>query len=232
MITAIYETINMFSASVPYIFQIKKFEENKSSEGFSKFVSLLSITSCTFRIFFRFGKYYHWSLLFQAIFLLMTHIRLLIVSVKYSAKKVSKSIQDNSQEIEDIISNKNENIFENFFYWEQIQLYLISISIVPLLLIGFGEILGFSSTVYNNSVGFINTIIESSLALPQVIEIYKTKNVENISFVMIMCWFLGDFIKVAYFISSGNPIQFVLIGIIQILFNSFILFYYIKFKLS
>lgn len=217
MITAIYEIINMFSASVPYIFQIKKFEENKSSEGFSKFVSLLSITSCTCRIFFRLGKYYHWSLLFQAIFLLVTHIKLLIVSVRYSAKKEE---------------NKSENIFINFFNWEQIQLYLIAISLTPLFLIGFGEIYEFSSPFYNNSVGIINTIIESSNSLPQVIEIYKTKNTENISFVMIMCWFLGDFIKVAYFISSGNPIHFVLIGVIQILFNSFILFYYIKFKLS
>mmetsp|Transcript_20010 Transcript_20010/g.20827 ORF Transcript_20010/g.20827 Transcript_20010/m.20827 type:complete len:242 (-) Transcript_20010:2-727(-) len=233
MLIHIYEIINIFSASMPYYAQIKKFKETKNSEGYSTLVSFFILTSSILKIFFWFGKYYHWSLLMQAILISATHVWLVYEAVKYKNINQYKleEPQNKEEEIEVILNvstkTKDESILFNFFAWNQIQLYAIFLVIYCFLLMGLCEIFGFENSFFIETLGLINTFIEGSMAIPQVLEINRTKNVQNISFVMIMCWFLGDFLKTYYFIVSGSPFQFMLIGIIQIVLNCIIVYQYL-----
>ena len=52
--------------------------------------------------------------------------------------------------------------------------------------------------------------------MPQVIENYKTKNPQNVSFSMIFCWFLGDSYRLFYNIKNKAPIQLVTSVLIQV----------------
>lgn len=237
MIRQIYELINIFSASMPYYFQVKKFQETKSSEGYSTLVSLLIITSSILKVFFWFGKYYHWSLLFQAILITLTHFWLVFEAVKYKNLKNNqlnltepKTINEHINFIEVVSKNEQEDIYKNFFQWNQIQLYAIFVVLYIFFLAALCENFGFNNWVFIEFLGLVNTCIEGSNAIPQVLEIYRTKNVNNISVVLILCWFFGDFIKLYYFIISNSPFQFILLGILQVSMNFVIVYYYIIYK--
>ena len=57
---------------------------------------------------------------------------------------------------------------------------------------------------------------QATLAFPQMIKNCKAKSVEGLSFVLIMTWFGGDFLKTVYFIIYKQPRQFILCGAIQL----------------
>lgn len=237
MIRQIYEIINIFSASLPYIAQIKKFQETKSSEGYSMKVSLCVITSCILKIYFWFGKFYHWSLLLQAILLTITHLWLVYEAVKF--KNINqfklnepKTFDENIEFINTVSLNSEEGLFNfsKFFNWNQIQLYAILIFIYTYILGCLSELLGFQDYFFIESMGIINIFIEGALAIPQVLEISKTKNVDNISVVLIACWFIGDLLKTYYFFVSGSPFQFSILGMIQVSLNCVIVYQYFLYK--
>jgi uncharacterized protein with PQ loop repeat len=48
-------------------------------------------------------------------------------------------------------------------------------------------------------IGYVGTIIEISLAFPQLIESYHKKSVEGVSFQMITMWIFADILKTTYF---------------------------------
>jgi hypothetical protein len=236
MIRQIYEIINIFSASMPYYAQVKKFQQTKNSEGYSTYVSLLVISSSILKIFFWFGKYYHWSLLLQAILITLTHFWLVYESVKYKNCSKFKLNEPSTlkEEFEFIASvsekSKDEEIFSSFFNWNQIQLYAIFVIIYVFSLGGLCYNFGFDNYYFIESLGFINVFIEGSLGVPQVVEINKTKNVDNISVILIFSWFIGDFLKTYYFIVSNSPFQFLLLGLIQVLINCVIVYQWLKYK--
>lgn len=63
----------------------------------------------------------------------------------------------------------------------------------------------------NNAKGYIQTVknisvlLESCLALPQMIMNYKRKSTDGLSLLMVIGWVLGDLLKLVYFIASNNP---------------------------
>ena len=235
MLIKIFEIINIFSASLPYYAQINKFKATKNSEGYSTLVSYLCIISCIIKIFFWFGKFYHWSLLMQAILLLIIHTWLIIEAIKWKninefKLKEPNTIKEYGKVISEVSLNCKDELFLNsIFSWKQIQLHLLFIFVFFFFTWGICEVCGFSNEFFIETLGISNTFIEGSLAVPQVLEIYKTKNVQNISVVLVLSWFIGDFIKTYYFIVSGSPFQFLLLGIIQITMNCVVVYFYILF---
>ena len=273
MITQIYEYINIFSASLPYYAQAKKFQETKNSEGYSLKVSLLILTSCILRIFFWFGNHFHWSLLAQAVLLIITHIWLINEAVKcknyqtvsdyitenknkYEESEINTLISGNTKETSNGIQkeylqlknpsenlklikelNKDEKFInkklfldEKFFNWKQFNFYAYYLVILVIVISTLYTIFGVENKIFNNTIGVFSSIIEGSMSAPQIYEIIKTKNVDNLSVTLIACWFIGDFIKTIYFFTSPTPFQFKLLGIVQITLNFIIVFLYLKYK--
>lgn len=254
----VFELVNIFSASLPYYLQLKKFQETKSSEGFSLKVSFMIITSCILRIYFRFGKYYHWSLFAQAVLLSLIHIWLIYEAVKcknynivsdfiennknkYNEKEIVnlKSVDKDIKELKSPVDNlllisklNKENIFDLkvFFNWNQLQYYLITILLFSLFVGFLCESFGMENIIFVEILGISNTIIEGSMALPQIFEINRTKNVDNLSIGLIASWFIGDFMKTYYFIVSGSPFQFLLLGIYQVTLNFCMVYLFLKYR--
>ena len=66
-----------------------------------------------------------------------------------------------------------------------------------------------NNKIFIHSLGILSAIFESLTCVPQVIENYKTKNSQNVSFTMIFCWFLGDSFRLYYNIKYKAPIQMI-----------------------
>lgn len=73
------------------------------------------------------------------------------------------------------------------------------------------------------SVGTISLLVESLLGTPQAIANFKRKSTKGMSLGMIGGWFLGDGFKTIWFIINGEPLQFLMCGIIQLTVDVIIL---------
>jgi uncharacterized protein with PQ loop repeat len=54
------------------------------------------------------------------------------------------------------------------------------------------------------------------LGFPQLYKNYSTRSVAGLSFILVLSWFAGDFLKTLYFIIGGEPVQFIVCGTIQL----------------
>lgn len=260
ILTNVFEIVNIFSASLPYYFQLKKFKETHNSEGYSLKVSFFVVTSAIIRIYFWFGKFFHWSLLIQAILLCLIHFWLVYEAVICkNYENISEYItasKDKSDEVENIeikretsvqvtiyksqiknillaskLNNKESLLnMSDFFNWKQIQFYGLYIILLISVLSVLTEIFTMDSLLYVEFLGITTTIVEGFMAIPQVLEIQKTQNVDNLSVTLIASWFFGDMLKTYYFFSSDSPLQFQLLGIVQVSINVVLVYLFMKFK--
>lgn len=212
-----YEILNIFTPSIPYLFQVKKFYETNSSVGYSRQVSLLIVISSLLRIFFWFGKRFHYALLLQSIFLVMCQLYVIKVAIKYSDEKTSLTINTNSKKFYD-------------FDWDSPLYYISILSSIVLMLTLFCIIFTFQNQIFVETLGAISSIIESTLVLPQIIENFRYQTTKNLSNVLVSCWFIGDCIKTYYFYVSQAPLQLFLGGFFQIFLNSSIVYQVIAYK--
>lgn len=65
--------------------------------------------------------------------------------------------------------------------------------------------------------------MKSLLPVPQFLANLKNKTTEGLSTFLILCWFAGDSFKTWYYISNSQPMQFILCGFLQLIFDSLIL---------
>ncbi|ELP86572.1 hypothetical protein EIN_162060 [Entamoeba invadens IP1] len=66
-------------------------------------------------------------------------------------------------------------------------------------------------------VGTLASIVEVTLAIPQIVQNYKRKSGDGIPYLTILLWMGGDAVKTIYYCISKVPIQFVLCGVVQFL---------------
>ena len=94
--------------------------------------------------------------------------------------------------------------------------YLIFICFITMFITIISLIIGFHNKPYVFILGIITAIIESFSDLPQIYEIYISKNPYTISYLLLFCWVSGDIFKVSYFFCRETPIQLILCGIFQL----------------
>ena len=207
--------------SVGYIHQYIKIFLLKKSEGFSKLISFILIMSFIVRIFFWIGEKFEITILYNAIFGILVQLFLLRICLKYDTN----------------IRNKEKNNFKRFFNikqfwnWPYFFDYLFFLIFISCFISLISFIIGYDNKTYIFILGVLTSLIESFLDVPQIYELYKTKNPYTISYLLILGWILGDLFKVIYFFFRDTPIQLILCAIFQ-LTTDFILisqiFYYRK----
>jgi hypothetical protein len=190
--------------SVGYIHQYMKIDSLKKTEGFSKLISFILIMSYIFRIFFWIGEHFEKSILFNAIFGIIIQLLLLRVCLKYD-----KSLQ------------KNESLYrflniKEFWNWPYFTDYLIFVFFISSLITILSLIVGYNNKAYVFSLGVITSFIESFSDIPQIYELYKSKNPYTISLILILWWLSGDIFKVTYYFFRETPIQLKLCAIFQL----------------
>lgn len=190
--------------SVGYMHQYMKISSLKKTEGFSKNICFILIMSYIFRIFFWIGQHFEISILFNAIFGVFIQLLLLRICLIFDTKL------QNDDTIYRFLNLKE------FWNWPYFTDYLIFICFITMFITIISLIIGFHNKPYVFILGIITAIIESFSDLPQIYEIYISKNPYTISYLLLFCWVSGDIFKVSYFFCRETPIQLILCGIFQL----------------
>ena len=212
------DILMVFSPSIGYIAQAMKFKETKSSEGFSKYMCLILLFANLLRIFFWIGKQFTIVLLYQSIIVILSQFYLIHQSLKYDKSiKLDNKIEKSKEKIiKDYLKISHLFKSENFWKWENeleyykfIIIFIISFSIIS-------NLIGFQNKIFIDIIGLISAFLESIIGIPQIKNNFITKNVSNISFIMIFMWLGGDIFKTIYYIYSNSPIQMIFCGFLVI----------------
>ena len=225
----VYKVLKVFSdigfivfPLVGYVHQFIKINRLKSSEGFSKLVSFILIFAFDIRIFFWIGDRFEFAVLLNAIFGLIMQLILLHACVKYTSGNKNKS-------------NSDYFAFKEFWNWPYFMDYFYFVSVFTITLSLISNIIGYNNQPYVNFLGAITAIIEAFLGVPQMVEIYRNKNVGTISYLLVASWFCGDIFKLLYYLNSNSPLQLILCDLFQLMVDSTIIFeiwYYTKYGTS
>uniref|UniRef100_A0A7S3QJX8 Uncharacterized protein n=1 Tax=Chaetoceros debilis TaxID=122233 RepID=A0A7S3QJX8_9STRA len=94
----------------------------------------------------------------------------------------------------------------NHWYWDTIRQYIELIVILSLMNYIFVWRFLYPNDVLNflSFVKVVSVLLESCLALPQMILNHKRKSTEGLSVVMVLGWVVGDLLKLVYFIISSR----------------------------
>lgn len=201
---------------VGYIHQYMKIKTLKSTEGFSKFVSFILIMSYIIRIFFWIGHHFEITILINAIFGIIMQLLLLQICVKYD-----KRLQRN-QNITRLLNLKE------FWNWPFFYDYFFFTSFITILIGILSDFIGYDNKTYVFILGILTSMIEAFLDIPQIYELYISKNPHTISYLLIFGWLCGDVFKVTYYCSRNTPIQLIICAIFQ-LSTDFIVIYQIHY---
>ena len=199
---------------VGYIHQYMKIKALKNTEGFSKYVSFILIMAYLIRIFFWIGNHFEITILLNAIFGLIMQLLLLNICVKYDRK-----LQSNLH-ITRLLNLKE------FWNWPFFYDYFFFTLLITIMLGFMSNLIGYDNKTYVFILGMMTSMIEAFLDIPQIYELYISKNPHTISYLLIFGWACGDIFKVTYYCSRNTPIQLIVCALFQ-LSTDFIVIYQI-----
>lgn len=228
-------SLDIFMAFAPatnYVFQALTFTKTKSSKGFSSFLCLVTILAHTTKIFYWFGERYKYTLLVQSILVIIILFYVLHLFLKYKEKpevcipstfSINKKIIDKKEKVKKCIYSvvSFKNTFNPYLIWrwnKLIEFYKFYFFIILAMLLCL-LIFGVENKIFTKIIGYLNLILEMLCSLPQIIEIYRTKNQRNISKMMVIFWFGGNLLKIYYNYYNNSPLLLLISSYIQVFFN-------------
>ncbi len=209
----IYQMLNILLPSIPFFFQVRKFHVNQSSVGFSRKLSLTIIMSSILRIFFWFGKRFHWSLLVQSILMSFMQIFVLHTAIKFR--------EGNNEDKHKALLGQQNNKFY-MLEWDNLGWYILFVIFFSGVLEGLSLIFTFQNMIYVETLGTLSSVLEAALVFPQIIENCRVKSCENLSRTLVGCWIVGDSMKAFYYYISEAPLQLLISGFVQIFLDMII----------
>jgi len=111
-------------------------------------------------------------------------------------------------------------VLSSYFEW------LLAFSII-LGAFTLANIMFMHSTIYTEFIGTCALLIESTLAMPQLIQNYRIKSTRGLRVELVAAWALGDAAKTILFMARGAPFQFLLCGVVQLVVD-FGIFYQMR----
>jgi uncharacterized protein with PQ loop repeat len=186
-----------------YIPQYQSIKKTKNAAGFSTFVSLILFISNILRLFFWIGKRFELYLVFQSIFMIIAQLFMMnacVSAAQADGKRRKRFIEFDPS---------------SFWNWRSFSDYVEFLASFAAIMAFFTLIFLFQNW-FTEVLGFLALGIESVLGVPQLLQNYKKRSTEGLSWTMIASWFIGDFVKTILFIQRGAPMQFTLCGIVQL----------------
>ena len=225
-----------FAPATNYVFQALTFRKTKSSKGFSSFLCLVTILAHTTKIFYWFGERYKYTLLAQSILVIIILLYILHLFLKYKEKpevsnpstvSINKEIINKKEKVKkciySVVSCKETFNPHLIWRWDKLiefyKFYFFIILVMSLCLLIFGV----ENKIFAKIIGYINLILEMLCSLPQIIEMYKTKNQRNISKIMVIFWFSGNILKIYYNYYNNSPFILLIGSCIQVFFNTILI---------
>ncbi|CEP14578.1 hypothetical protein [Parasitella parasitica] len=235
----VLSAIMVIAPTIGYVDQYRIILKNETSLGFN------SVT-CAILCFAKLGKRFDNTLLFQSIAMLTAMLTLLKLVVKYKPHDVpftplirSDSVFSSSSSNSSHSSSHHGAAIEQrielkwyqrtFWDWDYFIDY-VNCLLMFTIIVGILYIFLHEHNWFIESLGFLSLGIESTLPLPQLLTNFKHKSVDGFSLLILASWFLGDSFKAFYFFYQSSPIQFVACAIIQLTFDTIIVFQFIVFS--
>ena len=210
----IAELVITFYPSFGYIFQVNKFKRKKSSRGFSKYICLILLISNILRIYYWVGKQYSISLLYQSVVVIVCQLFIMHYYIRY--RDLPENVIFPEKTIIQHLTNWKETLnFKYLWKWPYEIEYYKFISFFLLIISILSSTIGAKTTKFFKWMGNISFYLEIFSEIPQIIESHELKNTENVSFIMIIMWLLGDLIKTGYNLKYKCPKTIIIGGIIQ-----------------
>ncbi|KAI3649917.1 hypothetical protein MP228_005549 [Amoeboaphelidium protococcarum] len=215
----------VFGPVAPYIPQYRQITKTQNSAGFSTYTVALLLIANILRVFFWIGKRFELTLLWQSVVMILAQLVLQQACVKYAhrAEVLEMQTLDPSSPTK-VKRFEHETAFSNLFIhklmrqfwrWKDFGKYLVFLLQFVIIMLMLQLLFG-RSAFYVESVGLVSLVLESLLALPQVINIMATKSSSGLRIETILMWFGGDLFKTVYFFQVSAPVQFLACGVIQL----------------
>ena len=211
---------------ISYMLQVIKFYKTKSSEGFSKFTCLILFSANICRIFFWIGKRFKATLLLQSIGIVLFQIYLIHLCVKFDSTKLLPNLETQKKNIFYYLIHWSDTLnIKKIWKWNLTIEYYKFMMLITFILILLTSII--KNMFLYDIIGTISATLETMICAPQIIETCKTKNMKNVSCLMIFVWMIGDFLKFLYNVQYKTPIQMIIGALIQVLSELFIMFQFL-----
>lgn len=224
----------VFGPGIGYVTQSLKFIHNETSYGFSIGITNLLLFANLLRIFFWIGIRFNIYLLYQSILVITLQFMVIYFFIRYrDSRDLPKKHLNNPHKTDlqnSLIQFKSDYLsFDSFWKWNSLWPYIIYFLIITLFISILSSFIGYKDRLYMNILGTISTGIDAITCFPQIFITYKLKSGNNLSVILFGLWILGDSFKVAYYIATKVPIQFIICGTIQALSDIIVvgqIFYY------
>jgi uncharacterized protein with PQ loop repeat len=217
-----FDILMIFTPNLGFIAQIIKFRNLKSSQGFSKLLSFITLIANILRIYFWVGKRFSIYLLLQSVCSVVMQIVLINECLKWSEDPIKKENYKSNAFHFNLKKPISLLDYRNFWDWPYLIDYIYFLTLFSIIIGLVSNIIGFEHVFYVESLGAISATVEAVVGVPQMIINCKTKNTDSLSYFMIASWLLGDFIKTIYFFKTNSPLQLILCGLFQITIDSII----------
>ena len=170
-------------------------------------MSGILIISNTIRVFFFFLDPFDITLLVQAIVVVIGQGALLRLCVICNAAKMPRTLPKKTYDL--------SNPRLHWWAWTDFGSFVSAwATIVAVLCVV--TVLGSNSELVAQGVGMLALGLEATMGLPQLLQNAARGSTEGLSTVLILGWVAGDLVKVATYITTHAPWQFLLCVAVQI----------------
>ncbi|KAI7888910.1 uncharacterized protein EV154DRAFT_565941 [Mucor mucedo] len=221
--------VMVVAPTIGYFDQYRIIYKSKTSLGFN------SVT-CAILCFAKLGKRFDITLLFQSIAMLVSMLVLLEIVIRYKPKDIAfETLIDNDDDDSEsdhhiAFQRVEKRWYERTFWGWDNYLDYVNCLLMFTSVIGVLYIFLHPYSMFIEALGFLSLGLESTLPVPQLLTNFKHRNTDGFSLLILASWFLGDGFKAFYFFYNHSPIQFVACALIQLSFDTIIVFQLILFS--
>lgn len=178
--------------------------EKGQGEAFSPLICFILLASNILRLFYRLGKVFDDTLVYQSIIMIFVQLTMMEVVCRSRRSKKSKDA-------------KSFFDFDLAYFWQwddffSYVAFLGSCSFIMAILC----FLFVQNTLFVEGLGYVALFIEAMLAVPQIYRNHY-QGTTGLSEAMIWSWAIGDLAKTAFFASKSAPLPFLACGVVQVL---------------
>lgn len=202
----IMDSLIIFFPAFGYLDQIRIIISTKSVANFKIGTSLVTIAANLLRVVYWLGAKFHVSLLYQSVFMALTHIILMFLYFKYSItvanEKTSPSFNRNYK-FSCKINIMHADSFEQFIY---------SLAVIMILITGLCYLLSIflSQKLVFDAVGVVSNVFESFITFPQFILIVIKREIQYVTDVLIIQFLAAALCKAVIYLARSVPWIFML----------------------
>ncbi|XP_074603478.1 solute carrier family 66 member 2 isoform X2 [Brevipalpus obovatus] len=218
----------MFGGALPYIPQYLEISEKNDAEGFSMLVCFILLIANITRIFYWIGQRYNVVLLYQSFIMIFVMFAMIEICVRVKQRTTLVPSKNrfffDSQNQTKVKPEPNVRRFLDFdmkYFWDWTDfISYLEFTASYTVLLGLLTYSFYGTQAcrpYTEAIGYFSLLVESTLALPQLIKNQHNKSTKGLSKIMVALWATGDIYKtIVFFFDEQISKPFVVCGVCQI----------------